>query len=86
MVISPTGSGKSNAYKMPILMEKKLRLPFVNFIILPFISLLEDVKVKLKELGELEVEIFDSDMAHEYYSNCDIIVRSSWKRCWMQPG
>lgn len=74
MVISPTGSGKSNAYKMPILMEKKLRLPFVSFIICPFISLLEDVKVKLKELGELEVEIFDSDMVHEYYSNCDIIV------------
>ena len=74
MVISPTGSGKSNAYKMPILMEKKLRLPFVSFIICPFISLLEDVKVKLKELGELEVEIFDSDMGHEYYSNCDIIV------------
>ncbi len=23
MVISPTGSGKSNAYKMPILMERK---------------------------------------------------------------
>lgn len=74
MIISPTGSGKSNAFKFPILAEKKLGLPFVSFIISPFVSLLEDMKEKLFELEELAVEIYDPEKEYEYYITCDVVI------------
>lgn len=74
LVVSPTGSGKSNAFKFPILAEKKLNLPFVSFIISPFIGLLEDMKEKFSDLQELAVEIFDSEKEYEYYTTCDVII------------
>lgn len=74
LVVSPTGSGKSNAYKMPVLMEKQFDLPFVTFVLTPFISLLEDVKVKMAELEELVVEVYDAEKEYEFYLKCDVIV------------
>lgn len=74
LVVSPTGTGKSNLYKMPILAEKRMNLPFVSFVICPFISLLEDVKIKMGELPELVVELFDEQKGFEHYMHCDVII------------
>lgn len=74
LVVSPTGSGKSNAFKFPMLAEKKMNLPFVSIIICPFISLLQDMKEKLFDLQELKVEIFDPEKEHVYYVTCDVII------------
>lgn len=40
-----------------------------QFYHMSFISLLENLKAKLSEFEELEVEILDSEMVHKYYSN-----------------
>lgn len=74
LVVSPTGSGKSNAYKFPVLIEKKFSLPFVTIVISPFISLLEDIKIKIGGIKELVVELFDPEKDNEFYMKCDIIV------------
>lgn len=74
MVISPTGSGKSNVYKIPLLVEKRKGLPFITIVICPFISLLEDVKVKMDELKDLSVEMYSPSKTPAHYVNCDVIV------------
>lgn len=74
LLVSPAGSGKSNAYKFPVLIQKKFSLSFVAFVISQFISLLEDIKVKISGLEELVVELYDPGKENEYYMKCDIIV------------
>lgn len=73
ILVSPTGSGKSNMFKIPVLVEKRKKLPFITIVICPFISLLEDLKVKMKEIGVI-AEVFSLETPLEHYTDCEVII------------